>query len=260
MTWKPKHPGRWAGAIGGMLCVQLAAAQSLDDLYEAGEQRIQQAQAEQEEIDKIVEVTEDRFEEYQVLLRQIEDQEVYNNLLKAQVDAQNRKLNDLYASIDQVGLIERQILPLMRRMINGLERFVDLDIPFLLDERYARVNRLRQLLLRSDVTVASQFNNVLEAWLTEMDDYGTTGETYTDEIVGSDGVTREVKLLRIGRVALLYVTPDGTRAGAWDRRAGRWVEIDPSYVAQIQIGIQSYETEQAPATLFEVPVLPPEED
>jgi hypothetical protein len=258
MTWKPKHPSHWAGAIAGVLCLQLAAAQSVDELYEAGEQRIQQAQAQQEEIDAIVEVTEDRFEEYQVLLREIEDLRIYNNLLGAQVDAQNRELTQLYASIDEVGFIERQILPLMQRMITGLEKFIDLDMPFLLDERYARVERLRAWLLRADVTAAEQFRAVLDAWLIEMDDYGTTGDVYVDEIVTADGTTREVELLRIGRIALLYVTPDGGRAGAWDNRSRQWVELDPTMVSQIQIGIDSYETGQ-PA-LFVAPVAPPEED
>jgi hypothetical protein len=257
MTWKPKHPSRLAGALGGLLCMQFAAAQSLNQIYDAGEQRIQQAQAQQTEIDAIVEVTEDRFEAYQILLREIEDLKVYNNLLQAQVDSQNRQLRDLYAAIDEVGVIERQILPLMTRMIAGLERFVSLDIPFLLEERNARIARLKALLLRSDVTVASQFSNVLEAWLIEMDDYGTTGDVYTDEIVAADGVTREVELLRIGRIALLYVTPDGSQAGAWDRNARQWVTLDDSMSNEIRIGIESYESGQP--ELFMAPVPPPED-
>jgi hypothetical protein len=237
--------------------LQLAAAQSLDDLLEAGERRIQQAMAQQDEIDAIVEVTEDRFEEYQVLLREIEDLRIYNNLLQAQVDDQNRDLAQLYQSIDDVGLIERQILPLMRRMINGLERFVALGPPFLVDDRTEMVAFLRRLLLRADVTVASQFNNVLAAWLDEVD-YGTNGDVYIDNIVTPDARTREVEILRIGTVALIYLTPDGGQAGAWDKRAGNWVPLDPTLISQIQIGIDSYKTEQ-PA-LFVAPVAPPEED
>jgi hypothetical protein len=258
MTWKPKHPSRLAGAFGGLLCMHLAAAQNVDQIYDAGEERILQAQAQQQEIDAIVEVTEDRFEAYQVLLREIEDLQVYNNLLQAQVDAQNRTLRQLYAAIDEVGVIERQILPLMTRMISGLERFVALDVPFLVNERNARVARLKSLLLRSDVTAAEQFRNVLEAWLIEMEDYGTTGDVYKQEIVTPDGVTREVELLRIGRIALLYVTPDGSQAGAWDNNARQWVELDDSMSAEIRTGIESYESGQ-PA-LFVAPVPPPEDE
>ena len=257
MTWIFKHPGRMVGAIGGLLCAQLVAAQSVNDLYEAGARRIQQAQAQQEEIDAIVDRTDDIFEEYQTLLREIEDLEIYNNLLRAQVNAQRRELNNLYSAIDEVGFIERQILPLMTRMISGLETFIELDVPFLVEERMARVGRLRQTLTRADVTVAEQFRAVIDAWMIEMDDYGRTGELYTDEIVTADGRTREVQLLRIGRLALVYVTPDGSQAGAWDQEAREWVILDEAMVKEIQAGIDAYATE-TPA-LFVVPVPAPEE-
>jgi len=257
MTWTLKHPVRLAGAIGGLLCLQVATAQTVDQLFQAGEERIQQAQAQQDQIDAIQEVTEDRFEEYQTLLREIEDLTVYNNLLRAQVNAQRRELSQLYASIDEVGLIERQILPLMTRMITGLERFIQLDVPFLVDERMERVATARDTLTRSDVTAAEQFRFVMEAWLIEMEDYGTTGELYTDEIVTPDGVTREVELLRVGRVALIYLTPDGNQAGAWDKQNREWVRLDDSWLNDIRAGFDAYRTE-TPA-LFIVPLAAPEE-
>lgn len=257
MTWKFLHPSRLAGAIGGLFCMQLAVGQSVDDLFEVGEERIVQAQAQQEQINDIVDATEDLFEDYQLRQREIEDLEIYNNLMRAQVNAQRRELNQLYTAIDEVGLIERQVLPLMTRMIAGLERFINLDVPFLLDERLARVARLRSLLTRSDVTVASQFSNVLEAWLIEMEDYGTFGDVYTDEIVTADGVTREVELLRIGRIALAYVTPDGSQAGAWDQANRQWVILPPEMASEVRAGIDAYNNE-TPA-MFVVPVPAPEE-
>ena len=257
MTWKFKHPGRVAGAIGGLLCLQLAAAQDVDDVYDAGVDRIEQAQAQQDEIDAVADETEDLFEEYQQVQREIEDLVVYNTLLQAQVDAQRRELDQLRRSIDEVGLIERQVLPLMTRMITGLERFIELDLPFLLEERRRRAATARATLSRSDVSVANQFRFVLEAWLIEMEDYGTTGELYTDEIVTPDGVTREVELLRVGRVALIYLTPDGNQAGAWNNEAREWVQLDASWLEDIRAGFEAYRTE-TPA-LFIVPVPAPEE-
>ena len=257
MTWKFLHPSHLAGAIGGLFCVQLAVAQSVNELYEAGEQRILLAQTQQEEINAIVDETEDLFEDYQVLLREIGDLEIYNNVLGAQVNGQRRELDQLYTSIDQVGLIERQILPLMTRMIGGLERFIELDIPFLVDERLARAQRLRETLVRSDVTAAVQFRAVMDAWLIEMEDYGTTGEVYVDEIVTADGVTREVELLRVGRIALAYVTPDDSQVGAWDQVNREWVILDQALADEIRAGINAYKT--ATPALFVVPVAPPEE-
>lgn len=257
MTWKFMHPSRLAGAIGGLFCMQLAVAQSIGELYIAGEERILQAQAQQGQIDAIVDETEDDFEAYQTLLREIEDLEIYNNLLRAQVNSQRRELDNLYNSIDEVGLIERQVLPLMTRMISGLEHFVQLDVPFLVDERLARASRLRETLVRSDVTAAEQFRSVMEAWLIEMDDYGTTGEIYTDEIVTADGVTREVELLRIGRIALVYVTPDGSQAGAWNQARREWVILPEAMVDDLREGFDAYIT-STPA-MFVVPVPAPEE-
>jgi len=257
MTWKPKHPGRLAGATGAMLCMQLAGAQGVDELLEAGEERILQAQAQQQQIEAVAEDTQEMFQDYLQAQREIEDLLVYNDLLRALVEDQRVELEILYRNIDEVGTIEGQILPLMARMIDGLERFIDLDVPFLQEERYAQVERLRALMTRSDVTTASQFNNVLTQWMVEMEDYGMTIDVYTDEIVTADGVTREVQLLRIGRIALLYITPDGSHVGAWDKNARAWVPLDESMVREIRIGIESYESEQA--ALFVAPVSPPEE-
>lgn len=258
MTWKFKHPGRLAGAIAGLLCMPLAAAQDVDDLYEAGEERILQAQAQQEQIEEIADTTEDMFQEYQSLLREVEDLEIHNNILRAQVFGQRRDLEELYTAMDEVGYIERQVVPLMRRMISGLERFIALDVPFLLDERMDGVDRARARLSRHDITTAEKFRLLMEAWREEMDDFGTTGEVYTDAITTADGVTREVDLLRIGRIALLYVTPNGSQAGAWDQRNREWVTLDASYIPEIQAGVAAYRND-TPA-MFMVPVPAPEED
>lgn len=257
MRGKPGGPKALVVALAGLLIGNWAYGQTtVRSLIQAEEQRIEQAQAQQDQIDDIVTTTRARFDEYQGLLKEIEGLEVYNNLLQAQIDDQNRELAELRNSIDQVSVIERQMLPLMTRMIDSLEQFIELDVPFLLDERRARVATLRTLLNRSDVTAAEQFRNVMEAWQIEMTDYGMNSEIYTDSInVG--GQTREVEILKIGRTALLYLTPDGSRAGAWDQTAREWVPVDSSYNADIRAGIEAVRT-GTPA-LFMIPVAPPEE-
>ena len=49
----------------------------------------------------------------------------------------------------------------MIRMIDGVEQFVELDLPFLLKERRARVSRLRDMMDRADVAVSEKFSQVL---------------------------------------------------------------------------------------------------
>jgi hypothetical protein len=244
-------------ALGGILIANLAFGQGVSGVISSEQQRIQQAQQAQSQIDTIAETTRSRFDEYQILLREIEGLEVYNGLLQAQIDDQERQLADLRNSIDSVTLIERQILPLMVRMIDGLETFISLDVPFLLRERMARVENLRNLLRRSDVTTAEQFRNVMQAWQIE-NDYGRFPETYTGQLqIG--GANREVDFLKLGRVALLYVTPDDAIAGAWDHRSRNWVALTRADADAIRSGIAIIEGRTTPE-MFEIPVAPPQEN
>ncbi len=244
------------GALGVAFSAELAIGQGVDRLIEAEAIRVQQAQATQDEIDEIVGETRTLAEEFRAVLKEVEGLRVYNTLLDRQIADQETELSNLRTSIDQVQVIERQILPLLTRMVDGLERFVDLDVPFLLEERTDRVANNRDLLERADVTAAEKFRVVMEAWQIE-NDYARTISTYTDELE-LDGVTREVDVLQIGRIALIYQTPDGAQSGAWDQRAQQWVPVGNEYRNSIRQGIRLALNQLAP-TLLLLPMAPPEE-
>jgi len=231
-------------------------AQNVDQIIGAEEQRIQQGQDAQDEIDGVVDVTRSRIEEYRAVMKEVDGLVVYNTLLQRQIDDQNETLRQIRESIDNVQFVERQILPLLTRMIDGLEQFVALDVPFLAEERNSRVANLTTVLERADVTAAEKFRVVMEAWQIE-NDYGRTIEAYTDELV-IDGNTREVDVLRIGRVALLYQTPDGQVSGSWDAQSGGWVEVDSSYRNAIRNGIRLARNQIGPDLLL-LPISAPQE-
>ncbi len=231
-------------------------AQNVDQIIGAEEQRIQQGQDAQDEIDGVVDVTRARIEEYRAVMKEVDGLVVYNTLLQRQIDDQNETLRQIRESIDNVQFVERQILPLLTRMIDGLEQFVALDVPFLAEERNSRVANLTTVLERADVTAAEKFRVVMEAWQIE-NDYGRTIEAYTDELV-IDGNTREVDVLRIGRVALLYQTPDGQVSGSWDTQSGSWVEVDSSYRNAIRNGIRLARNQIGPDLLL-LPISAPQE-
>ncbi len=231
-------------------------AQNVDQIIGAEEQRIQQGQDAQDDIDGVVDVTRARIEEYRAVMKEVDGLVVYNTLLQRQIDDQNETLRQIRESIDNVQFVERQILPLLTRMIDGLEQFVALDVPFLAEERNSRVANLTTVLERADVTAAEKFRVVMEAWQIE-NDYGRTIEAYTDELV-IDGNTREVDVLRIGRVALLYQTPDGQVSGSWDKEAGDWVEVDSSYRNAIRNGIRLARNQIGPDLLL-LPISAPQE-
>src|SRR5690606_24303150 len=135
----------------------------------------------QQRVDAVVNQTRSLADQYRQILREIEGLQVYNTLLERQVARQDQQKVTVRESIDQVTVIQRQIVPLMDRMISGLEQFVALDVPFLEEERKNRVNNLKTILERQDVSVAEKFRRVMEAYQIE-NEYGRTIENYKGSV------------------------------------------------------------------------------
>ncbi len=131
-------------------------AQSVDDVLRADQQRINLAQASQERINTVVQRTRSLEDQYRSVNKEIDGLRVYNRLMTAQTNGQKATLEDIALSMDQVDVINRQIFPLMERMIDGLEQSIALDIPFLKAERVKRVDTLKEIMERSDVSVAEK--------------------------------------------------------------------------------------------------------
>lgn len=233
----------------------IGSSQSLDRILQQQQGRTRLAQESQQRIDAVVKQTRSLEDQYKATLKEIDGLKVYNTLLGLQVDNQRLKMSDLRESIDQVEVINRQIVPIMTRMIDGLEQFVELDVPFLIDERTERVAKLKELMERDDVTVAEKFRKVTEAYQIE-NDYGSTIEAYKDAIT-IDGGTREVEFLRIGRIALLYQSPDGRVSGAWDQQNRQWQALGTEYKNQIRQGLKIANKQIAPELVL-LPISAPE--
>jgi len=245
-----------SAALGVGLAATAASAASLDAIFKADEAKLKLAQASQERIDKVVEQTQGIHSQWQAVVKEIDGLEVYNTLLERQIANQQSEMADISNSIDQVTVIERQIMPLMLRMIDVLDKFVQLDVPFLPDERSERVERLRAIIERSDVTVAEKFRRVMESYQIE-NDYGRTIEAYTN-VLDIDGANREVDVLRVGRVGLYYQSVDGQYSGVWDQSARQWVALDDGASRnQIRQGLRIANKQVAPELML-LPIDAPE--
>jgi len=200
------------------------AQDKVDQVIDSGIQRNEEAKASQQRVDKIADSTEKVFANYKKELKVIDGLKVYNTLLQKQLDDQVAQVNDLKDSIAEVSVIERQISPLMLRMIDGLDQFIKLDVPFLLKERTERTAKLRETVERADVTSAEKFRSVLEAYQIE-GEFGRTIEAYKD-LIEIDGKSRDASFLRFGRVALIYQTDDKEYNGVWDKVNHKWQALD----------------------------------
>jgi septal ring factor EnvC (AmiA/AmiB activator) len=239
-----------------LACLGLTAAAfagELDEVLEAETERLQLAQASQQRIDQVVDQTDELESEYKQIMKQLDGLAVYNDYIQRQIQSQEQELAQVEESLDQVGVVERQIMPLMIRMLDGLEQFIELDKPFLLDERRGRVNRLRALMERADVSLAEKFRSLTEAFQIE-NDFGRTIEVYKDTLT-LEGATIEVDVLRLGRVALYYQSTDASATGRWDDESQQWTPLgDSKSRNQVRRGLRIARKLVAPdLLLLEVP-------
>jgi hypothetical protein len=228
---------------------------SIDEVTQAGEERADAGAADQRQIDQVADETLSIENDFKSVSKVVDGLKVYNSLLQRQVDNQLAEMDALATSIDNVALIERQIVPLMTRMIDSLEEFVAIDTPFLMAEREERLARLRDMMERSDVTAAEKFRQVIEAYQIE-NEYGRTIEAYKGT-VEIDGRPQEVDFLRVGRVSLTYQSVGGAHTGGWDSASRSWVSLPAStYQNQVSSGLRVARKQVAP-DLIVVPVPAP---
>lgn len=253
------HPRHLNGlAFAALLATQVSIAADLTaPVIREEEGRIKANQESQQQINRIHEKSTNLVSEYENKLKIVDGLKVYNTLLARQLEAQDREIDTLKSSIANATVIERQMVPLMMRMLDGLEDFIALDIPFLLEEREQRVARLRALMERADLTVAEKTRRVFEAFQIE-NDYGRTLEAYKGKIDLGDR-SYDVDYLRVGRIALLYRSVGNEHFGHWDGDTRSWMRISENqFRRNLDKGLKVARQEMAPE-LFSVSVPQPEE-
>lgn len=213
------------------------------------------ASAAQKDLNKLDDETRDMLLRYRQYLSQTENLRDYMDLLSKQVASQEEEKEFVEQQLEEIEVTAQEVTPLMQRMIDTLERFVELDRPFLLQERRDRVKGLKDMMARADVSISEKYRRIMEAYQIETE-YGRTLEAWQGQ-VGEGDQARTVRFLRIGRVAVLYQTMDGQETGYWDQEQRKWV-VDNSYRAAIAHGFDVADKKGAP-DILQAPVPAPTE-
>jgi hypothetical protein len=185
-----------------------------------------------------------KLQQFNTVTKELDGLNVYNQQMQLQLDNQVSELAQIAKSMEEVSVIERQVSPLMARMISTLESFVQLDVPFLSEERSKRLNDLNDMMARADTSVAEKFRRVLEAYQIEVD-YGRTIESYSGQLT-LDNQQMDVDFLRVGRVSYIYQTRDGSRLGQWDQASGQWSTLSQDYRLGINKALRIARKQLAP--------------
>ena len=220
-----------------LCCLGTAAAPRADVVGQSvtlTENNNRAEQGTQQRIETLDDATRQMLEEYHVLGREFDALSVYNDQVERLVQSQEQEKLSLQQQMADMELTQREVVPLMLRMIDALAQLVRSDIPFLQQERSQRVVLLRQLMDRADVSVAEKYRRILEA--------------YRDELDG-DGLKRTVDFVRVGRVGLYYQSLDGAQAGYWDRHARGWIDVDGADRLAIRQALRIARKQTAPELL-----------
>ena len=154
------------GTLGAsaLLALTAAGSQAADELNAAIGIRSEantQSRDSQAVVDVLSDKTDELLGEYKQILRQIEELRIYNSKMLELINSQNDEMASLSEQIDQAALVGRQVTPLMLKMIESLDRFVQLDVPFNLEERTRRVADLREMMDRANVSDAEKYRVIL---------------------------------------------------------------------------------------------------
>ena len=213
------------GAVG------LASAADLKPLFDDSKSWLS-AQAEtQAQVDTLDDERGSLLQDYQNVLRETDGLKIYNQQLRAQLNSQQAEMDNVRKESFEVERTNREILPLMQKMLDTLETFVDLDVPFLPEERQGRIKKLREMMDRADATTSEKYRRIVESYQVEME-YGRTLEGYEGKLG-----EKVVNYLRVGRVGLMYQTPDKADTGYWDVEKKAFVR-DDSYRDDVHEGLK----------------------
>lgn len=237
------------------LAVSVASAADIETAIAEERQGNDKSVQSQERINSVDDQTDDMASEYRAIIDQIESLRVYNAQLSKLIASQEAELASLDEQIANVTVIGREVTPLMLRMVDGLDQFIQLDVPMLPKERTERLAGLRELMDRADVEDSEKYRRIMEAYQIE-NEYGRTIEVYQDTLT-MDGQERTLDFLRIGRISLLYQTLDGEEVGAWDQAQRKWVKLGSEYRDSIRKGVRIARKQLAP-DMIRVPVSAPE--
>jgi hypothetical protein len=208
----------------------------------------------QQKIDKISGETQSMLNQYLQVAQQTDQLRAYDDELQQFIQSQQDQMTSLAQQTSQVDVVEKGLMPLMQQMVDSLQQFIKLDIPYHLEDRLAAVQRLRETINDATVPVADRYNKLIAAYNAEIADGRTTG-TYRGDL-SQGGRTRTVNFLRIGHLVLAYQTLDRSETGYWDKQKQAWV-VDNKYADAVAEGI-AIANKQAAPNVLKLPVPAPE--
>ncbi|MGR2740069.1 DUF3450 domain-containing protein [Billgrantia sp. Q4P2] len=237
-----RRPCLWVG----ILWLGLVVSASADPALQQEAREAQRSQAElQARIDAADDETRAMLEELRELERVERRLTRENAELAPRLERQAETLDRREMALDTLEETREALPELQERLIERLAQWVDNDMPFLREERQARVASLRSQ--AGELSTVERWERIVEAWRTELE-YGRKVDAWRGYL-GEGDSRREVDFLRLGRVGFYYLTPDGRAGRVWQADTGSWAPLDEVQRREVRNGLRIARDRRAPELL-----------
>jgi hypothetical protein len=215
-------------SLGAVLLAGAEEGKSLSDTVAKTVETRQQTQKKQE---AWAEEKSDYAARYRAAKAQVDYLEKTRAFEEKEVGSLDAGISELERRMVESARLKDNLEDSLNVVVNRLDAWVKQDIPFLHEERSARLVSVREAIAKPEVTGAEKLRRVLEALQVEAN-YGNTVDVSQERIkVGNEEISADV--VRVGRVSVYWRSPDGKRVGEFDRASNQWVEIDRKYANTI---------------------------
>ena len=161
------------------------------------------------------------------------------------------RISELGRRLAESDRLESSMQDTLQVIYDRLEESIQHSLPFLPAERRLRLESLANELVRPDVASGEKLRRLLEGLQVEAG-YAATVEVYQDGITVADE-DLHADILRLGRVALFWRTPDGDRVGTFDQATDQWVELPGGAKRNIALAMEMA-TRMRPVEIIGLPL------
>ena len=187
---------------GAAVLIAAGAAQAqIDTALNVARQSTEAGAQAQSQIDSLADQADDAERQYIALQEQIASQRVFVQQQQVFLRSQENELTSLGRQLERVETIERDLTPMLLEMYVELERFIQSDLPFQIDDRMDLLADIETTLGDPLIPPAEKYRVLLNAYEIESA-YGRSLRTYEQQ-VDFEGTPELARYLQIGRVALI---------------------------------------------------------
>lgn len=227
---QPLRGARAAILIGLLLALPARAADEVGEALEASLAAQRAARESQARVDKLDDEARALREKRRGAQWRALQASAYAAQLEEEAAKEEKRRGELEAELTRIASTGSDLLPLMRRMVDELDAFVQADLPFLQEARRQRVADLRALLDDPQRGGSDKFRRVLEAYRTEVEYGHSLGAEEVDMACGE--ARGKAALVRVGRVGLYCLAADLRSGAYWDAGRKAWQPLDDDGVEQ----------------------------